>query len=185
MTRVDIEDVPGARVFDLRVHRDARGMFVELWRDDRRRGDALPSFVQDNVAVSASGVLRGLHYQHPRAQGKLVSVTVGEVFDVIVDVRRGSPTFAKWAACELSARNGRQLFVPPGVAHGYLALDGQVVLVYKCTEYYDPAVDRAISWADPDLAIEWPIASPELSPRDRAAPLLRDIAADELPALAS
>ena len=175
------EEIPGVRLFTLRVHRDSRGTFVEQWREDRRDDVGLPAFVQDNAAFSRRGVLRGLHYQHPRGQGKLISAPFGEIFDVFVDLRRGSATFGRWAASTISGDNGLQIYLPPGIAHGYIALSDVVLVTYKCTEYYDPSCDRGLSWADVDIGVDWPIAAPEISPRDQVAPALRDIPAQHLP----
>lgn len=139
----------------------------------REIGIGLP-FVQDNQSRSARGVLRGLHYQEPHAQGKLVRCTRGKLFDVAVDVRVGSPHFGKWAAVELSDENQKMLWVPPGFAHGFCALTEGADLVYKCTELYHPESDRSVLWNDPEIGIEWPVASPILSPKDAAAPRLRE-----------
>jgi dTDP-4-dehydrorhamnose 3,5-epimerase len=179
--RVDPEAIPGVRVFDLRVHADDRGQFVESWRAERARAQGLPVFVQDNAALSRAGVLRGLHYQHPAGQAKLVTALVGEVFDVIVDVRVGSPTFARWAGCDLTAANGRQLFVPAGIAHGYVVRSEVALVAYKCTAYYSPPDERAILWSDPEIGIEWTATNPVVSQRDASAPLLRDIPRQHLP----
>jgi dTDP-4-dehydrorhamnose 3,5-epimerase len=139
-------------------------------------------FVQDNVSRSARGVLRGMHFQEPRPQGKLASVLAGEVFDVAVDVRVGSPTFGRWAGYRLSEENGRQVYLPPGLAHGFLVLSEWAVFEYKCTELWNPEAERVLRWDDPDLAIEWPLdAAPELSPRDRAGRRLREFGPGELP----
>jgi dTDP-4-dehydrorhamnose 3,5-epimerase len=125
-----------------------------------------------------------LHFQHPAGQAKLVTALVGHVVDVVVDVRVGSPTFSRWAACDLSAENGRQLFVPQGVAHAYLVRSELALVAYKCTSYYTPADERAILWSDPEIGIEWPAANPVLSLRDAAAPLLREVPRQHLPTFA-
>jgi dTDP-4-dehydrorhamnose 3,5-epimerase len=135
------------------------------------------AFVQDNHSRSAKGVLRGLHYQSPRAQGKLVRVVAGAVFDVVVDLRRASPSFGRWWAAELSADNRRMLWAPPGTAHGFLTLSEAADLIYKCTDFYTPSDERTIVWNDPDLAIDWPLASgvlPTLSAKDAAAGAFRE-----------
>jgi dTDP-4-dehydrorhamnose 3,5-epimerase len=137
--------------------------------------------VQDNVSHSHRGVLRGLHYQLPGAQGKLVTVLHGSVFDVAVDIRRGSASFGKWIGQELSAERGHQLWIPPGFAHGFLALSELAVFEYKVTQLYAPADEVTIRWDDPQLAISWPIAKPALGSRDAEAPRLADIPVDRLP----
>ena len=131
--------------------------------------------MQDNVSVSARGVLRGLHYQHPRAQGKLLTVLQGEIYDVGVDLRVGSPTLGRWLGVWLRGEEGRQFYVPEGFAHGFVVTSDWATVHYKCTSLYDPGGERSVRWDDPDLGIDWPIAAPILSPRDRDAPRLRDI----------
>ncbi len=155
---------------------DQRGFFREVYKasDFQAHGIAV-SFVQENHSRSARGVLRGLHYQkNPQAQGKLVSVARGSVFDVAVDIRQGSPTYAKWVGMELSDKNGYMLYVPPGFAHGFCVLSEEVDLIYKVTAEYTPDLERGIVWNDPDIAIRWPANAPCLSPRDAKLPLLRD-----------
>jgi dTDP-4-dehydrorhamnose 3,5-epimerase len=170
------DDAPDLVVIEPEVHRDARGHFVEIWRQDRYAGAGIPrDFVQDNVSRSGRGVLRGLHFQHPAAQGKLVRVGRGEVFDVTVDLREGSPTFARWWSWVLSDHNQRQLWVPPGFGHGFLVLSDEADVEYKCTTYHAPAHDRALRWDDPDLGIAWPVDEPLLSDRDARAPSLREL----------
>ncbi len=170
--------LPEIKVVKPLVHRDDRGIFFESWRRDRF--DALGlgvEFAQDNQSVSRQGVLRGLHYQLPPvAQGKLVGVAAGEVFDVSVDVRRSSPTFGKWAARTLSEESHEMLWIPPGFAHGFYAVSEVAVLIYKCTAPYSGEHDRAVRWDDSELAIDWPLepgARPILSAKDSAAPGLR------------
>jgi dTDP-4-dehydrorhamnose 3,5-epimerase len=172
--------LPGVLLIDLDVHEDARGCFMETFRQDRYAaagiGDGAP-FVQDNFSSSSRGTLRGLHYQLERPQGKLVWVTRGEVFDVVVDVRRGSPTFGRWFGASLSAASHRQLWIPPGFAHGFTAISEHADLAYKVTAYYAPDDDHALRWNDPELAISWPLqGEPSLSRRDAAAPGLREAA---------
>jgi dTDP-4-dehydrorhamnose 3,5-epimerase len=163
-----------------KVFGDDRGFFMETYRLDAFRAAGIPDeFVQDNHSRSARGVLRGLHYQEPNAQGKLVRCTRGAIFDVAVDIRRHSPSFAKWFGLELSDANKRMLWIPPGFAHGFCALEDGSDLVYKCTTLYDPASDRAILWNDPEIGIEWPIESPLLSPKDAGASRLSE--ASQLP----
>jgi dTDP-4-dehydrorhamnose 3,5-epimerase len=174
--RVRETSIPGVLVVEPVVHRDARGFFLETWHDERYRavGIALP-FVQDNHSSSAGGTLRGLHAQVKRAQGKLVRVVEGEIFDVAVDIRVGSPTFGRWVGERLSAENFLQLWIPPGFAHGFCVLTPSAQVQYKCTDLYDRADEITVSWRDPDLAIEWPITDPLVSAKDREAPRLRDL----------
>ncbi len=175
--------LPGVVIVEPRIFRDDRGYFLETWSVANYGPAGLPTrFAQDNLSSSAPGVLRGLHYQFPTAQGKLVGVIQGEVFDVAVDIRVGSPTFGRWEGVTLSAANGRQLYIPEGFAHGFLVTsDGPALFAYKCTEGYDPTGQCSILWDDPDLAIDWPVAAPLLSPKDRDAPRLRDVPESRLP----
>jgi dTDP-4-dehydrorhamnose 3,5-epimerase len=164
--------------FEPTVHRDERGFFLESWREDwlASRG-IVTHFMQDNHSRSRRGTLRGLHYQTGSPQGKLVRVVSGEVYDVAVDLRRSSPTFGKWAHEGLTAENQKQLWIPPGFAHGFYVLSEWADLLYKCTSYYAPAQDRSVRWNDPFIGIDWPIiggSSPILSQKDADAPLLRD-----------
>ena len=166
---------------DRPVYRDTRGTFSELWREEDAAAAGLPHFVQDNIARSRRGVVRGLHFQNPRPQAKLVTVVVGEVFDVAVDVRIGSPTFGRWAAYTLSESNGRQLYLPPGFAHAYQTVSDMSVVIYKCSSAYSPEHERTIRWNDDAIAIEWPLRDAIVSSRDGVAPLLRDMPAEWLP----
>ena len=176
--------LPELRLFERPVFRDTRGTFTELWRDDAMREEAgLPRFVQDNAAHSRRGVIRGLHFQNPRPQGKLVSVAIGEVFDVAVDVRVGSPTFGRWAGYTLSEANGRQLYIPPGFAHAYQTTSDVSVVVYKCSDFYSPDDERVVRWNDASIGITWPIPQAIVSSRDASAPLLRDLLSEWLPQL--
>lgn len=168
--------LPGVVVLEPRVFRDDRGHFFESYSQDRYASAGLPErFVQDNVSYSRAGVLRGLHYQQPNAQGKLVTVLRGEVFDVAVDVRQGSPTFGQWVGVTLSADNGRQMYIPEGFAHGFLVTGDCAVFHYKCTTPYDQPSEGSVLWNDPDLGIAWPLREPLLSPKDADAPRLADI----------
>jgi dTDP-4-dehydrorhamnose 3,5-epimerase len=155
------------------VHEDERGFFMETWQAERFAAAGLPvTFVQDNHSRSVQGVVRGLHYQVTRAQGKLVRVVVGEVYDVAVDLRRSSPTFGRWVSTVLSAENRRSLWIPPGFAHGFYVTSPTAEVVYKCTEPYVTAYDRTIRWNDPDLAISWPLPAgsvPIVSRKDATA----------------
>jgi dTDP-4-dehydrorhamnose 3,5-epimerase len=171
----------GVRIVEPRVFRDERGAFAESWRADRYREAGLETrFVQDNVSFSRAGVLRGLHYQHPSDQAKLVTALTGRILDIAVDVRRGSPTFGRWVGVELSGDSLRQLFIPEGFAHGFFALEDALVS-YKCSRVYTPEHERSIRWDDPELAIEWPAEAPFLSPKDAAAPLLAELEPGSLP----
>jgi dTDP-4-dehydrorhamnose 3,5-epimerase len=163
------------------VFAEARGWFMETWSAARYAAEGLPGeFVQDNVSYSIPGVLRGLHYQLPSGQGKLVSVLDGEIYDVAVDVRSGSPSFGQWVGIVLSSENRRQVWVPDGFAHGFLARKASLVL-YKVTAPYDPRSERGVLWNDGDLAIDWPAGEPILSEKDARAPRLREVAPDVLP----
>lgn len=171
--------IPDVIVIEPLVLGDERGFFAETWRADRFAANGLPTaFVQDNHSRSARGVLRGLHFQLERPQGKLVRVVSGAVFDVAVDVRRSSPTFGQWVGEELSAENRRQLWIPAGFAHGFLVLSAAADFVYKCTDYYHPESERTLLWNDPEVDIEWPIPSDlqvRLSARDTAGALISDL----------
>jgi dTDP-4-dehydrorhamnose 3,5-epimerase len=172
-----LETIQDLVLIEPRVFKDERGSFAETYkRSDYARFGITADFVQDNHSRSTRRfVLRGLHYQlHPKGQGKLVRCTAGEIFDVAVDIRAGSPTFGKWASAILSAQNGRQIWIPVGFAHGLLTLTDIAEVEYKATEEYSPAEDRAIRWDDPDIDIDWPTSSPFLAPRDAGAPYLRD-----------
>lgn len=177
--------LPGCIVFEPQVFGDDRGYFFESFNHDKLAAHGLaPTFVQGNVSSSAQGVLRGLHYQWPRPQGKYVSVVEGEVWDVAVDIRRGSPTFGQWTAVVLSGENRRHFWIPEGFAHGFVTLSERAVFTYLCTATYDREADAAIRWDDADLAIDWPVAAPRLSPKDAAAPYLAGVAEARLPTFA-
>jgi dTDP-4-dehydrorhamnose 3,5-epimerase len=170
-------DLPEVIIVEPTVFGDERGFFLESWNQARFSEAGLDlQFVQDNHSLSARGVLRGLHYQTPNPQGKLVRVTAGRVYDVAVDLRQSSPYFKKWVGVELSADNKRMLWVPPGFAHGFLTLEDGTEFLYKCTALYDPSCDRNIRWDDPDIGIKWPldVDMPKVSAKDLAAPMLRD-----------
>lgn len=175
--------LPDVLLVEPTVFGDARGFFFESY-SARRYAEAgiAATFVQDNVSLSQRGVLRGLHFQHPYGQGKLVGALTGEVFDVAVDVRRGSPTFGRWVGECLSAENKRQLYVPPGFAHGFLVMSDEALVAYKCTELYHPEAERSIRWDDPRIAIEWPIDGPVVSTKDVGAPTLDAMPEEFLPA---
>jgi dTDP-4-dehydrorhamnose 3,5-epimerase len=168
-------ELPGLLLLEPKVFGDDRGFFMELFHARRYADLGVPGpFVQDNYSRSGRGTLRGLHFQEPQGQGKLVQVLAGSVYDVAVDVRRGSPTFGKWAAAELSSENRRQLWIPPGFAHGFCVLSESADFHYKCTTLYAPETERAIAWNDPDLAIPWPVREPILSGKDARAARLKD-----------
>jgi dTDP-4-dehydrorhamnose 3,5-epimerase len=180
--RVTPTELPDVLLVEPRVFTDARGAFTEAFSHRRYAEAGIPtSFVQDNVSWSRRGVLRGLHFQEPNGQGKLVSVVHGAVFDVAVDVRVGSPTFGRWTGVELSGENHRQLWIPPGFAHGFVVTSEHAVFTYKCTGYYDAASDRTLRWDDPRLAIAWPVRDLVLSPKDAEAPGLDTIDPRALP----
>lgn len=167
--------IQGVLLIKPKVWRDARGYFVETWQRQRysEAGVNLP-FVQDNRSRSVRGTLRGLHFQRTFPQGKLVSVSSGAVFDVAVDIRKGSPTFGQWYGAELTCENQHQLWVAPGLAHGFCVLSDSADFSYKCTELYHPEDEGSVRWNDPDLGIVWPVADPLVSAKDAAAPLFKD-----------
>jgi dTDP-4-dehydrorhamnose 3,5-epimerase len=169
--------LPGVCILHPTIFPDERGFFTETWRRDRYQEAGLPGeFVQDNVSVSGRGVVRGLHYQKdPNAQGKLVTVVRGTIFDVAVDLRRDSPTFRQWFGVELSGDAPRQLWIPAGFAHGFQALTDGAVVTYKCTTAYSPADERSLRWNDPTVGIRWPLESGILSEKDAIAPLLNEL----------
>jgi dTDP-4-dehydrorhamnose 3,5-epimerase len=175
-------ELPDVLIVEPHVFSDARGFFFESYHAARYAEAGLPDqFVQDNHARSLYGTLRGLHYQLQRPQGKLVRATVGSIFDVAADIRRGSPTFGRWVGTDLSADNKRQMYVPPGFAHGYYVTDAIAEVEYKCTDFYRPEDERGIRWDDPTLAITWPGREPILSAKDRAYGFL-DARCSDLPA---
>jgi dTDP-4-dehydrorhamnose 3,5-epimerase len=172
----------GVVLIEPQVFADERGFFLESWHETKYAEAGLPvTFVQDNVSRSEHGILRGLHVQEPFGQGKLVQVLDGEVFDVAVDIRVGSPTFGRWAGEFLSAANHRQIYVPPGFAHGFCVTSASAIFSYKCTEFYHPETEFSVAWNDPDLNIAWPISAPVVSSKDGRASRLRDIAPSRLP----
>ena len=163
-------------IIEPKVYGDDRGFFLETFQAERYAtvGITLP-FVQDNHSRSSKGVLRGLHFQKTKPQGKLVRVVRGEVYDVAVDIRLGSPTYGRWEAVVLSEDNKKQFWVPPGFAHGFMVISDFADFEYKCTDYYDPTDEGSLLWNDPDLNIPWPIKSPLLSEKDALAPLLANL----------
>jgi dTDP-4-dehydrorhamnose 3,5-epimerase len=166
--------LPGVLLLRPRLFRDARGHFLETWARARYEAAGLPAeFVQDNVSVSARGVVRGLHAQAaPHAQGKLVTVAHGAIFDVAVDARPGAPTFGQWYGVELRASEGTQLWIPPGFLHGFQALEDGSVVQYKCTAPYHQAAEFSVRWDDPAIGIRWPLEAPLLSDKDAEAPTM-------------
>jgi dTDP-4-dehydrorhamnose 3,5-epimerase len=174
--------LPEVLLIEPAVFGDARGYFFETWQEKRYAELGLPAkFVQDNVSRSQKGILRGLHLQEPYGQGKLVQVLDGEVLDVAVDVRVGSPSFGRWVSERLSSDNHKQLYVPAGFAHGFCVLSDSALLAYKCTELYHPETEISVLWNDPQLAIDWPLRDPVLSKKDAAAQPLAAIARERLP----
>ena len=174
--------LPEVLLIEPDVFGDARGYFLETWSRERYAalGIDVP-FVQDNLSRSSRGVLRGLHLQNPYTQAKLVFVPVGEVLDVVVDVRVGSPRFGQWASAVLSSENKRQLFVPAGFAHGFCVISDDVLFAYKCSDLYHPETELGVAWNDPRLAIDWPVETPSLSRKDSAYPTLAEIPVERLP----
>ncbi len=173
--------IPEVLIIEPDVHVDGRGFFLESYHADRYRAHGIiDPFVQDNHSRSLAGTLRGLHLQIRHPQGKLVRAIEGEIFDVAVDVRRGSPTFGQWVGVTLSAGNFRQCYIPPGFAHGFCVVSAVAQVEYKCTDVYDPSAEIGVAWNDPALAITWPIGEPLLSARDRQLPPLERIT-DTLP----
>ena len=175
-------DLPGVLVIEPRVFGDERGWFLETWRAERYAEYGIgPAFVQSNCSQSSRGVLRGLHYQWPEPQGKLVWVSAGIVFDVAVDIRPDSDTFGQWTAMELDARHHRQLWIPEGFAHGFQVLSEQATFNYLCTRPYRGEYDAAIAWNDPEIGVDWPLTPAGLSDKDAAASRLAHVQHDQLP----
>lgn len=176
-------EIPEVLLIKPKVFNDARGFFLESWRQERYVAQGIVGpFVQDNLAASERGVLRGLHVQYPNSQGKLVQVISGSVFDVAIDLRRGSPWFGRWVGVELTGDNHEQFWIPAGFAHGYYVLSERAIFSYKCTESYCPEYEFSIRWDDPQLAIAWPLQDePLISPKDQAATFLADLDAQRLP----
>lgn len=174
--------LPEVLILEPKAFGDARGFFMETWQQERYEAVGIKEqFVQDNLSFSSRSVLRGIHYQNPHSQGKLVSVVQGEVFDVAVDIRCGSSNFGKWVGVNLSGDNHWQLWVPPGFAHGFCVLSETAYFTYKCTDVYTPSAEGGIAWNDPDIGIKWPLADVLLSEKDKVYPRLADISADKLP----
>lgn len=175
-------ELPEVFIIEPTVFNDSRGCFFESYHQARFKEAGLcHDFVQDNISVSMKGVLRGLHFQNPHAQTKLVSVLQGEVFDVAVDIRVDSPTFGRWVSVILSGENKKQLYIPAGFAHGFVSLTDHTIFVYKCSALYNAAAEASIIWNDPTLQITWPINDPVLSNKDATAPKLNDYSWYRLP----
>jgi dTDP-4-dehydrorhamnose 3,5-epimerase len=181
--RVIETDLPGIRLIEPEVYRDGRGFFVETYRHDRLAAIGIrDTFVQDNQSRSVRNTLRGMHWQWRRPQAKLLRVLSGVIFDVAVDVRRGSPTFGRWSGVEMTSEQFRWIYVPGGFAHGFLVLSETADIEYKCSDVYDPGGEAGLPWDDPAVGIRWPPAEPLLSPRDHRHPPL-DPARSDLPSL--
>ena len=176
-------ELPEILLVDLRIFGDARGWFAETWQAERYAASGIPDrFVQDNAAYSQRGVLRGLHAQHPHGQGKLIQVLRGEIYDVAVDIRRGSPTFGRWVGLRLNGETPQQVWIPPGFAHGYCVLSDEALFTYKCSDFYHPETQFSVRWDDPAIGVDWPLQdAPILADKDRDAPALADIAPERLP----
>lgn len=184
MFSVTPTELPEVLLVTVPVYRDDRGYFQEVWHRAKHSAGGVPDrFVQDNLSHSVRGVVRGLHFQNPDPQGKLICVLQGTIYDVAVDIRAGSPRFGRHVAVELSAESGRQLYVPEGFAHGFAVTSETAIVLYKCTAPYNPKGDAGIRWDDPALGIAWPIAPADarLSPKDAAAPRLAEIDRQRLP----
>ena len=180
--KVITTELPGVLLIEPNVFGDQRGFFMETYHQARYRETGIPEhFVQDNQSRSRRGVLRGLHYQLVQPQGKLVWVARGQVFDVAVDIRRGSPTFGRWAGAVLDDNNHHQFYIPPGFAHGFCVLSEEADFFYKCTDYYHPQSEQGILWNDPAIGIDWPIQEPLLSAKDLRLPLLAGQVPEKLP----
>jgi dTDP-4-dehydrorhamnose 3,5-epimerase len=176
--RVLATSIPGVVLIEPDVYRDARGFFLETYQARRYAEHGVKAtFVQDNQSLSCRDTLRGLHFQVQRPQAKLVRVIAGEIFDVVVDVRRGSPTFGRWTGASLSAENFLQCYIPPGFAHGFAVTSAAAAIEYKCSDFYDPATELGLAWDDPDVGIKWPVETPILSERDRRHPRLQELMA--------
>ena len=175
-------NIPGVLILEPKVFTDDRGYFLETWNSMRYEQAGIPGpFVQDNISFSTKGILRGLHFQYPQSQGKLIQVLLGEVMDIVVDIRVGSPTYGQWISEVLSESNHRQMYIPPGFAHGYCVTSEAAIFSYKCTDFYNPATEHGIIWNDPDIGIEWPVAEPILSKKDAVYPRLEEFQPENLP----
>jgi dTDP-4-dehydrorhamnose 3,5-epimerase len=179
--KIDQLEMPGLLLITPETHRDSRGAFRELWSERRYREVGLPPFVQVNLVTSLRGVLRGLHYQLPHEQAKLLSVLKGVIFDVVVDIRVGSPTFGRSASLSLDAEQGLQLYIPAGFAHGYAVTADEAIVAYNCSDFYHPGAEGSVLWSDPALLIDWPVRNPVTSEKDQRARPLAEIPPERLP----
>ena len=176
MIEVEETRLDGVRIIKPRVFPDERGFFMETFNAADATSEGLPTlYVQDNHSLSSKGVLRGLHYQYPQWQGKLIRAASGEIFDVAVDIRQGSPTYGEWLGVVLSAENKLQLYVPEGFAHGFVVLSATADLLYKCTTLFDPGQDCCLMWNDPDIGVEWPVSEPIISEKDNKGKRFKDL----------
>lgn len=183
--KIKASRLEGVLIIEPRVFSDARGAFMEIWNQNRYAEIGLDTvFVQDNMSRSNQGVLRGLHFQNPVPQGKLVQVLAGEIYDVAVDIRSDSKHFGEWIGVTLSEWNNRQLYIPEGYAHGFCVVSKNAMVVYKCTDFYNASTEKCLRWDDPDLAIEWPISEPTLSQKDCCGQQLKDFEPRVLPTIA-
>jgi dTDP-4-dehydrorhamnose 3,5-epimerase len=174
--------LPGVLIIEPRIFHDGRGFFFETYNSERYSQQGISNeFVQDNLSLSIKSTLRGLHYQHPHPQAKLVQVLSGEAFDVAVDIRTGSPAFGRWIGVTLSSENKKQLYIPKGFAHGFCVLSDTVIFSYKCDDFYTPDCEKGILWSDQGIGIDWPVNAPLLSEKDMNYPDLRDIPKECLP----
>lgn len=175
--RVTPTSIPDVLVIEPDVHEDERGFFMETYQEKRYGNMSIETkFVQDNLVYSRKGVLRGLHYQHPHSQAKLIQVMIGKIFDVAVDIRKESPTFSKWVGAILSESNQKQLFIPTGFAHGYCVLSEAALVIYKCSSVYSPENEKGILWNDKSVRINWPVQNPIISPKDLNLPSFKELA---------
>ena len=184
MFRIEKTTLQGLLIIEPAVYADSRGHFLETFQDRRYRKNGVPpEFVQDNLAFSHKGVLRGLHFQIHHPQAKLIQAVAGKIFDVAVDVRPGSATFSHWFGVHLSAENHRQLYVPAGFAHGYCVISETATVVYKCSDYYHPEDEGGVRWSDPQIGIDWPLRRPIVSDKDAQLPILEALGPHQLPRL--
>ncbi|MFH1241943.1 MAG: dTDP-4-dehydrorhamnose 3,5-epimerase [Pseudomonadota bacterium] len=180
--KVTTTKLEGVLVIEPDIFNDRRGFFMETYHRERYESSGIRAiFVQDNLSYSVRGTLRGLHYQFPHGQAKLIQVIRGAIFDVAVDIRQGSPTFGQWIGTSLSEENRRQLFIPEGFGHGFCVLSETALFTYKCSDFYAPADEKGVLWCDADLGIEWPVKNPILSDKDCQYPALKDVPPDDLP----
>jgi dTDP-4-dehydrorhamnose 3,5-epimerase len=174
-------DIEGVLIIEPQVFQDRRGCFLETYQADRFKAAGLSlTFVQDNLSYSVKGTLRGMHFQVTHPQAKLVQAITGEIFDVAVDIRPGSPTFGRWVGVHLSEQNRRQVLLTPGFAHGFCVLSESAYIAYKCSQYYMPGDENGILWSDPSIAIDWPVKKPTISDKDRRLPCLSEIPPERL-----